>query len=397
MINILFYYDNRCSSHSKGGTEIATSRIAAAISKNGEFEAFNAYLHGNSKAREPIYKAEIKLRKPGNLFIRDLSSFISENKIDAIVNMGRFFRHGILQKAIKASGRDVKLLFMHHFAPGSEKKKSTYSAGLHLFKLNPINPIYWLRATVYPILKLPRRLRWKQIYAKVAEESDAIVVLSEGYKEGYANTAGTLRANTMDKFHAIPNIFDADISRNNLHKEKRVLILSRMDEIQKRISLALKIWSKIEETGEFKDWKLDIVGNGHEYKSLKKLASKLKLKNVVFHGWQNGKIFLEKSPILISTSEYEGLSLSMIEAQSYGCVPVAFDAYASLRDLVHDGENGIIIDKFGDIDTFALKLADLMRSEEAREKMGNKAINSTSKFSSDSVGEKWIEMLNSLK
>lgn len=395
MKRVLFYYDNYCGEKSKGGTEVSTFRIASALKEDGITEVFHAYRHkrkDKGKKEKSIYESEIRLDFQGEKSVVELSDFISDNKIDYVVNMGRFFRQEKLQRSILKSGRDAKLFFMHHFAPGSEKMKGTYSSGWHLLKLNPYNPLYYLRATVYPLLKLPRISGLKKIYRKVYEISDRIILLSDGYKEKYREIADI---SDESKMVAIPNIFDAPqpLDRISPKKEKRVLILSRMDEIQKRISLALKIWKRIEEEPALNYWHLDIVGDGHDAGIYKRLARKLGLKRVTFHGWKNGREFLERCSVLMMPSLYEGLSLSMLEAQAYGCVPIAYDSYASLKDIVKPGETGVIVNGFGDVESFARKLINLMKNGEERTKMAERAQINSDRFSSQKIAERWKNLL----
>lgn len=451
MKRILFYYDNFCGEKARGGTEVATFRIASALKESGEWEVCNAFRSYNGDDRDAsLYSDVIRLGKDKNSFIKELSGFIRSHEIDVVVNMSRFFRHKLLLEASKKSGRDVKIVFMQHFAPGSEKKKSTYRSAFHLLRLDPLNPLYILRCIFYPLFKLPRTLAWSKVYREIYENSDKVVLLSEGYFSDYDKIAGYDRKREKrfdsvqriepgqredSKFIAIPNIFEAKESslqnRENLkecnpeseeinrlddckfsgeeldekrvlaekekvEKEKRVLILSRMDEIQKRISLALRIWQKIETQPDLEEWKLDIVGTGHDTRGLKRLAKRLGLKNVVFHGWQNPLPFLKRSEILMSTSEYEGLPLSILEARIYGCIPVAFDSYASLRDVVEDGKNGVIIPGFGDIDLYAKKLSGLMRDKEGRRRLAENGPKDMERFSSKRIAESWQKMLSSL-
>lgn len=282
---------------------------------------------------------------------------------------------------------------MQHFAPGSEMKKGTWRAGLHLLKLNPRNPIYWLRASVYPLLKLPRRLNYRKIYKEVYDRSEKIILLSEGYSKDYCNIAGI---ENQLKFFAIPNIVEnsdhnsPDIIEN---KGKSVLILSRMDEVQKRLSLALKIWRRIEESGEFPEWTLDIVGSGHNEDIVKKLIKELNLQQVRMHGWQPREEYLKRAGVLISTSEYEGLPLSILEAQAYGCTPIAFNSYASLKDVIKNGDNGIVVENFGDIKEFADKLSELMRNNESRKRMAMRALSNIDNYSSDKIARQWLKIL----
>lgn len=390
---ILFYYDNYCGGQSHGGTEVATSRIANALKSTGGWEVYHAFMRHQPSNPSTLYRAEIKLPNTSRGFQTALGRFIRDNKIEYVVNMGRFFRHKRLRRAIAAGATDARLLFMHHFAPGSEKVKGTYASAFRLLRLDPLKPLNWLRTPFYPLIKLPRRQSLRRIYREVYDASDAVILLSPGYVEPYRTIAGI---SDNKKFHAIPNIFDNTVGHPDFRKEKRVLILSRMDEIQKRISLALRIWREIERLPDLGEWGLDIVGSGHEMRGLQRLARLLGLQRVRFHGWQESAPYLECSPILMMTSLYEGLSLSMIEAATYGCVPIAFDSYASLRDVITDGVSGIAVDPAGGIDEFSHRLASLMRDGAMRAEMMANAAESAERFSSRRIAERWNEILERL-
>ena len=396
MRRILFYSENFCDDKAKGGLEVATYRIAKGLKESGEWEVYHAFRRKSDGKIKSIYADVIRLRADGRNFEKELKKFIINHEIEVVVNMTRFFRHGHIFKASKNAGRDIKVIFMQHFAPGSEFKKGTFASGIHLLKLNPFNLLYWLRASVYPLLKLPRNQRLPKVYRETYRQCDRLILLSEGYKELYKKIASI---KDDSKFITIPNIFDPaggmDDSRVN-NKKKSVLILSRMDEIQKRISLALKIWENIEKDPDLVDWQLDIVGTGHNVDIVRRLIRHLGLQRVVMHGWKEREPFLEEDAILMMTSEYEGLPLSVLEAQAYGCVPVAFDSYASLRDVVTPFYNGVIVENFGDIKDFSDKLKDLMYDSEYRTELSKNAINSSNKFSSEKITKQWLDILDAL-
>ena len=392
MKRILFYSENFCGENTTGGTEIATYRIAKALKKTGDWEIYNAYRGKDADITDKsIYNDIVGLSRVNYKFKNQLKSFIIRHEIDIVVNMSRFFRHSTIVRAVRESKRNCSIYFMQHFAPGSEIKKGKYTSGFHLLKLNPYNPLYWLRATVYPLIKLPRRLKINKTYRETYNNSDKVIMLSPGYIASYKSLAGL---DSDDKFKAIPNIFEIDDVQASCVKEKRVLILSRMDEIQKRISLALKIWQKIEESKEFPEWHLDIVGWGHDIKTLQRFSKKLNLKNITFHGWKERDCFLQRSAILMTTSEYEGLPLSIIEALGYGCIPIAFNSYESLHDVIEDGVNGFVVDRFGDIETYSEKLKFLMRNPQVREEMALKGKENLKWLSEQSIVRQWLEILN---
>ena len=392
MKRVLIYFGNFCDENSGGGTEVATYRIAKALKNTGECEIYHAYHNGKGDDPHNVYAASLRIPKTEKNLVEALSEFIRKNEIDYVVVMGRFFKFGKIMKSVEKSGRSPKVFFMQHFAPGSEPKKTTYSSSFHLFKLNPFRMRYLMRALFYPIVKLPRTLRWKSVYRDVYERSSNIILLSEGYKKNYMDFAGL---DEGSKFVSIPNIYEIpeNIDRKSFKKEKRVLILSRMDEIQKRISLALEIWKKIEEDVDLNDWHLDIVGSGNNDDIVKRLIKKKGLCNVTFHGWQPREKYLMRSPILMMTSEYEGLPLSLLEAQAYGCVPIAFNSFASLKDIIQNRENGLIVEEFGDINEYVAQLKDLMyNSDYLNELSANSTLNSE-KFSSQKIADEWLKIL----
>lgn len=390
MKNVLIYFGNYCSEDSRGGTEVATYRIAKALKDSGLVNVFHAFHNGEEKTENSIYSSTVRLSKNPAKLVESLSEFIDKEKIDHIIVMGRFFKFDKIKKAAEKSSRTPRLYFMQHFAPGSERKKTTYKSSWHLLRLNPKRTRYYFRALFYPLLKLPRTLRWGKVYRNVYEGSDKVILLSDGYKKDYSKVAA-LRDDS--KFVAIPNIFENEVIENEVPKEKRVLILSRMDEIQKRISVALDIWERIENDPDLSEWHLDIVGDGNNMDIVRRLVKKKGFSNVKIHGWKDRTPFLERSSILMMTSEYEGLPLSLLEAQAHGVVPIAFDSFASLRDVITEYENGVIVDRYGDIEDYTKKLSELMYDEAYRNELSRNARKGNSRFTSKKVAEEWLKIL----
>lgn len=56
--------------------------------------------------------------------------------------------------------------------------------------------------------------------------------------------------------------------------------------------------------------------------------------------------YYEESEILVMTSIFEGFGLVLTEAMSRGCIPIAFDSFKSVHDIVDSGRNGMLIKPF---------------------------------------------------
>lgn len=106
----------------------------------------------------------------------------------------------------------------------------------------------------------------------------------------------------------------------------------------------MRIWEKVEKACP--GWHLDIVGDGPDAELLKDSAQKLGLSRIVFHGFQNPGPYYSRASIFCMTSTFEGFGLVLVEAMQHGCVPIAFDSYPAVRDIISHGENGILIPPF---------------------------------------------------
>lgn len=95
------------------------------------------------------------------------------------------------------------------------------------------------------------------------------------------------------------------------------------------------------------------------------------------------------------TSRNEGWGLTLTEAQQFGCVPIAFDTYATLSDIITDGENGRIIPE-GERGLYRDALAFLMHDEPLCHRLAVNAISSSHRFEKKTIIAQWWELIVSL-
>jgi len=190
------------------------------------------------------------------------------------------------------------------------------------------------------------------------------------------------------KVIAIPNPAAFSSQTLDFSKKKReLLFVGRMENAAKRVDLLLKIWAKLE--SKFPDWSLRLVGDGNDLPANKKLAENLGLRRVFFEGFQNPEKYYREASIFCMTSAYEGFPMVLVESAAFGCVPVAFDSFAAVRDIISDGENGVLVPAF-DLDAYAEKLAQLMSDDALRERLAQTALSKIpEKFSPQKIVQKW--------
>ena len=95
------------------------------------------------------------------------------------------------------------------------------------------------------------------------------------------------------------------------------------------------------------------------------------------------------------SSHYEGLPMVMIEAMACGLPVVSFDFKCGPRDIIDDGENGLIVPD-GDILALAAAMQRLMDDDALRRSMSSAALRITTKYSEPTIMQKWENLFKDL-
>ena len=194
----------------------------------------------------------------------------------------------------------------------------------------------------------------------------------------------------INKTHLIPNSI-LSVEPSIPKKEKRILWLSRVTYNQKRADLILPFWKKI--MNDLPDWQLDIVGDGDAFDDVQHQIETEQIPRVTMYGKQTPYKYYSRAPIYIMTSAFEGFPNTLIEAQSYGCIPVLYDSYPVCSWVVKNGENGILIPPFN-IDKMADEIAKLAKDQKKQKKMMQSSLERARDFHLDNVGKLWIDFFD---
>ena len=171
-------------------------------------------------------------------------------------------------------------------------------------------------------------------------------------------------------------------------KEKRMLWLSRLSYAQKRADLILPFWKKV--MHHLPDWQFDVVGHGDAFEDIKNQIEKEQIPRITLHGKQKPDDYYRRAPIYIMTSAYEGFPNTLIEAQSFGAVPIVYRNYPVVNWVIEDGKNGHLIPPF-DIDQMAQRTIALAQDVDRRQQMMEGALENARRFTIDRVGQKWVD------
>lgn len=383
-MNILFCTTYRVSEQ-KGGTERITARIAQALREKGH-RCFSAYKAEIAEGL-PLAKWDGEL----NATNQSLEDYILNHHIDVIIiqKMTREIKQIYLIR--EKHHLQLKIISALHFAPAYEEIEVSFCHAWDTFKTK-CNLKNGLRFLLFPIYKVWYPLRNKELYNTVYKYSDKVVLLSNRFIQEYMDYAGI---SNNEKFIAIPNALSYDEflpTENIQNKKKQALVVSRLADPQKRIYLAIQAWAEIEKDPRLNDWGFKIVGAGPAEDSYKALTQRLGIKRIEFCGRQQPKPYYEESSLFLMTSSYEGWGLTLTEAQQFGCVPIAFDSYSSIHDIITNGENGYLVEN-NHIEMYTKRMIELMKNDNVRNSMAKNAIATSHRFELNSIINYWLKAI----
>ena len=237
---------------------------------------------------------------------------------------------------------------------------------------------------------------WKQRkeLGFIVKNTDAFVMLSEKFKPELFFLVPKLKK-YLHKIHGIGNPFQRpEVDIKALSKENIVLFVGRLDLSQKRVDLLLEIWKKLHVQSP--DWKFWVLGDGAEKKNMEKYCLQNKLDRVQFFGKVDPTEYYKKAKIFHMTSAFEGFGNVLIEAQSYGCVPMLFDSYSAASDIVYHNENGILVQPF-DCNEYAAETKNLMDNPVKTSELALNAYENVLRFSYEETYKKWEKVFETLK
>lgn len=177
---------------------------------------------------------------------------------------------------------------------------------------------------------------------------------------------------------------------------KRVIAVGRLD-YQKGFDRLIQAWEIVYKSGKYNDWRLDIFGQGEWKEMLQGMIDERGLNSSAFINKPTKNIGEEyaDSAMLVTSSNYEGFPMVMIEAMACGLPVVAFDFKCGPKDIISDGKNGLII-RNGDIGALAEGMMRLMEDTENRKRMSLNARKIVDTYSEMVVMDKWIGLFNNL-
>ena len=343
---------------------------------------------------------DITLKGGAERVVANLANAYAQIGLD--VEILSFYKSGD-KEAFELDNR-VKLSYMHQKSFDKKRKNFFYKMfykfiesyilkrdfkdkDFIIFNNSPHFPLFKNKNTKYIRIN---HTASKGRYLKRYDYFDALVLIATGeidfWKKHHKSVA------------IIPNFLPNISNLNTNYSQKVVVSVGRLSK-EKGFLRLIDIWKLIQDSKEFKDWKLHIVGDGELKEKIENKIKDLNLTNSIILKPFTKDVESEYlgASIYTMTSHFEGFGMVLIEAQSYALPTISFDIATGPRDIIENDKSGYLIED-NDLNEYATKLKTLMQDESLRAKMGAKSKEIVkSKFSKEVVMKQWMELFERIK
>lgn len=318
--------------------------------------------------------------------IETLSTYITDKRIDVILDYSHIItgRTRLFFLEIKRLHPDLRIFTMIHNCPSHTTQLKQYEISrLRLKDVRSVKQfVQWSMPEIYLRL-LKREVKKQNISAY--DTLDEIVLLSPSYIPEFKKLINRPDANRLS---AIPNAIRPVESQIPIQKKNKEIIFVGRIENEKALPKLLKIWEMVQD--RLPDWNLIIVGDDSKREECRSIIERRKLKRTEIKEYQMAIPLIDQASILCLTSVIEGLPTVFTEAMSLGVVPIGFDSFRAIYDMIEDGKNGFIIPN-NDYRQYAETLYRLASDDRLRQQMAQHALSKKDKYSIESIAPLWLE------
>lgn len=216
--------------------------------------------------------------------------------------------------------------------------------------------------------------------------SDKLIFLSVSYINSIKNDISTTDLQKVAAINNPANLYNNETEA--VTKKKQVLWCGRVEYSMKRVDRIIDIWREI--APKYPDWELIVMGSG-DIEYFRNLTKKLQIPNITFTGSCDPTKYYEQGAILCMTSSTEGWGMVLIEGMQYGCVPIAYNSFSSLTNIIENNKNGFTVTPFNKQE-YIEKLETLMNDTELRERFAQNGCESIKRFDHKLIAKQWINL-----
>lgn len=165
-------------------------------------------------------------------------------------------------------------------------------------------------------------------------------------------------------------------------ENRKVIFLGRLSE-EKRVHLAIRHFKDIVEENHLTDWVFEIYGDRDLEDEIRRQTAVCPYVKCMGRTDSVRETLLSGS-LLMLTSRFEGMPLTVLEANECGLPVIAYDFGESAGEVIRDGVTGIIVPQ-DDRDAYVQQLTRLLLMPQYRQKLAENAKEFAKAFSEESI------------
>lgn len=245
-----------------------------------------------------------------------------------------------------------------------------------------------------PEIEFPKDKDEKERIFKMLSKTDGAVLQTRDELKFFDNT--------LKNAVVINNPVKANLPEP-FERERRKVVVN-FCRIAEQKNLPLMINAFIEFHKSYPEYTLEIYGN-----TVEKIEDELKSKYLDMISSLNAEEYIKILPpradihsvvrdcaMFVSSSYFEGLSNSMIEAMAIGLPCVCTDCLGGgAREMITDGENGLLV-PINDADALSKAMCRMVEDKELSIKCSENAAKIKEKLSSETISRKWLDYIETL-
>lgn len=227
---------------------------------------------------------------------------------------------------------------------------------------------------------------WHSLTCLAYRRASAVVALTE-------TAAAYLRIQTGRLVVSIPNlVLPVGTAQTAAVSPRRpaILAMGRLSR-EKGFDVLIEAFGKL--ASRYPDWTLTILGDGPERRALAVAIDRLGLRDRVDLPGQvsHPSAVLRQAELFVCPSRVEGFGMALCEAMACGLPVIATDADGP-RAILRDDQNGLMVPR-EDRQALAAAMERLMTDGELRSRLGQRAVEVTSRFSLERILAQWEALL----
>lgn len=392
-MNILILFNRPIIAH-HGGVERVSTILAEQFRKMGNnvfYLCYSADNFDNDRQYFSDFQLFIKPDPDKNNFSASVSRILSDHNIDIVMDQVQLVD---VCRTIKSLPNPPAIITVFHNQPFAQAGKTRITMK-NYYPTSISGHLFRIMSLTFPFLGERYYIKGnRDFFSKALDCSDKFSLLSDKFIPRFLKYIGSVDESKLIAVNN-PNTFDNYSVKHCYLKEKIILMVGRVYNLSKNMGDFVKMWKRIYQQNP--EWSAIIVGDGPDLDRLKNYAKKHNLKRIEFTGnITDVAPFYEKASISCVTSILEGWGMVLPEAMSKGCVPVVYDSFEAVHDIIQNEKNGLIVPKFN-MRALCKAVQSLIDENDKLNSMSHEAMKSIARFSPDIIAKNWIRIFKSLK